>query len=110
MNLTKRYLADLGERLILAFLGAYAAAWQLVGVSDYQHLFTLHNLQSGLVGAAVVFFAGVVGKNIGNPVSASVLPPSLQPPAPIPADPDPEAPAVVATPDWQPPYVPPEMP
>lgn len=93
--MNKRFLADLSERLGLVFLAGYGSAWQEKGVADFDHLFTLTNLKAAVTVTAIAFFALVAAKRVGNPESASVLPPPLQPPAPVPDDPDPHAPQVL---------------
>jgi hypothetical protein len=115
LNLTKRYFADLVERVVRTFVQAFGGYWYLKG-ADWDNLFTLNGLKVGGAAAVLSLLMGLGFKVVGNPNSPSALPPEMQPPAPIPADPDPEAPVVVAssaeaTPDdWQPPYVAPELP
>jgi hypothetical protein len=88
MTLSKRYLADLGERAVRTFLQGFFGVW-LVNPSEpieFDSLFTVTNLKAGLVMAALSIGMAVVGKPIGNPDSASVLPPKAQPPAPQPVE------------------------
>ena len=94
----KRYLADLGERAIKTFLQAYLAAWVAYG-TDYDHLFTERNLKIAVAATVFSVLTSLVSKGVSNPASASVLPSNLQPPAPIPDDPDPTAPDVVPGPE-----------
>jgi hypothetical protein len=94
MTLSRRYLADLGERAVRSFLQGFFGIW-LVNPTEpieFDTLFTVTNLKAGLVMAALAIGMAVVGKPIGNPDSGSVLPPKAQPPAPQPPEvPDPPA-------------------
>ena len=81
MTLSKRYLADLGERAVRTFIQGFFGVW-LVNPSEpieFDTLFTVTNLKAGLVMAALSIGMAVVGKPVGNPDSASVLPPKAQP-------------------------------
>lgn len=85
MTLTRRFFADLLERTLKTFVQAYAGYWIAAG-PDYDHLLTMNGLKVAVAAGALAVATNVVGKPIGNPDSGSILPPSLQPPAPKPVD------------------------
>ena len=85
MNQSLRYFADLVERTVRTFIQAYLGAWLALGGADYDTLFTVHNLQVAVAAAALAVATALLAKGVNNPVSASVLPPQAQPPAPEPA-------------------------
>lgn len=85
MTLTWRFLADLAERTVKTFAQAYLGYWIAAG-PDYDHLLTLNGLKVALAAAAMAVLTSIASKPVGNPDSASLLPPSAQPPAPKPVD------------------------
>lgn len=87
MNLSLRYLADLAERTVRTFVQAYLGYWMTLGGAEYDTLFTINNLKVAVAASAVAVATALVGKGVGNPTSASVLPPPAQPPAPLPPEP-----------------------
>lgn len=83
MNLTWRYLADLVERTVRTFVQAYLGYWVTLGGAAYDTLFTINNLKVAVAAAAMSVATALLSKGVGNPTSASVLPPAAQPPAPL---------------------------
>lgn len=76
MKLSK-YQWDLAERAGRTFLQGYLGAWAIaskrVPSNTYAELFTLHNLQYGVVMLAASIGMSLGVKNIGDKDSASVL-------------------------------------
>lgn len=97
MSLTWRFVADLAERVVWTFLQAYFGFWLATG-AGWDTLFTLDGLKVALTAAALVVATTVVRKPIGNPDSASVLPPEAQPPAPQPPEEPKPSPALDVSP------------
>lgn len=84
--MNRRYLADLGERAGRSFIQGFLGLW-LANPNqpvEFDTLFTLDNLKAGVVMATLSIGMALLGKGVGNPDSASVLPPEAQPPAPQP--------------------------
>lgn len=81
-----RYLADLGERAGRSFIQGFLGLW-LANPSqpvEFDTLFTVNNLKAGVVMAVLSIGMALLGKGVGNPDSASVLPPEAQLSAPQP--------------------------
>lgn len=81
-NLTnlQRFLLDAAERAVKTFFQSAFAAWVALGNGDFDHLFTLDNLEAGVVGVAASFATSLASKKAGADDSASLLPEDVDPP------------------------------
>lgn len=90
--MNKRFLADLLERAGRSFVQGFLGLW-LANPSEpveFDTLFTVDNLKAGVVMATLSVGMALLGKGVGSPDTASVLPasvapPPVEPPAPLPA-------------------------
>lgn len=87
MSTSARYWADLGERAGRSFLQGFLALW-IANPSapvEFDTLFTVENLKAGLAVAFLSVAMSILGKNFGNPGTASFVLPEAEP-APRPVD------------------------
>lgn len=82
-----QYWQDLTERAARTFIQGYLGAWTLASIKTpgdtYTQLFTITNLQAGLVMVAYSVAMSLGVKNIGDKNSASILTASLTRTKPI---------------------------
>ncbi len=76
----RRWALDTAERAAMTFAQAYLAVWVAVGGATYNTLFTVNNVQAGVVGLALAVAVAVGAKQIGASDSASLLPATVDPP------------------------------
>lgn len=75
---TKEFLLDALERTIKTFVQAFAASLVVTGLDDWQSALAI-GLGAGILAVA----SSVAGTKVGNPQSASFLPQSEEPVAPV---------------------------